>query len=79
MKKPIAIAATILISTPSLSAENDLEIVWKAAGETDLIEKLNACLKREPLNREFILTCMMAATHFAEVNTYTRKPREDEE
>ncbi len=77
MKAPwIALALVILTSTAA--ADTDQQIIEQAVQAKAVTEKLEACLKREPLERSFIKMCMMAATTFAEVHTYTRSANPDQ-
>lgn len=70
---------TALVSLASTATANtDQQIIEQAVKTKPVTEKLDACLKREPLERSFIKMCMIAATTFAEVQSYTRPEKPDQ-
>jgi|LSQX01.2.fsa_nt_gb hypothetical protein len=71
-----AIALGILTSAASATPSED-EIFQQAVKAKAVTEKLEACMQREPLERDFLRHCMLIATTFAEIQSYparTSKP-----
>ena len=70
MKKAWIAGSLIAIASTSIASEQDRQVIAKAVSEQDVNSKVAACLEREPLERDFIRLCMMAATSFEEVQIY---------
>lgn len=77
MKKAWIAAVIIAISGTAFAENSGHEVTVKAVNAEGVLAKLDACLEREPVERNFIKLCMMAATSFIEVQTYdVAKPKE---